>query len=109
MSEPASLYVLLAPEGDLAGNGQLRETISERRNRKGDDTKFWYLSPELVKKFQLPGIDCEAVVTDELTAINWLSLRFGGEIVVADLDIDQLREYANALPPSPLIRDISSD
>ena len=50
MSETQALYVLLAPTGQLTGNGQLRETIRERRKRNGDDVAFWYLSPELVQK-----------------------------------------------------------
>ena len=62
MSEPKALYVLLAPLGQLSGNGQLRETVRERRNRKGDDVPFWYLSPELVRKFDLPGTGLEAIV-----------------------------------------------
>ena len=40
MSEPQALYALLAPSGQLTGNGQLRETVSERRNRKGNDVAF---------------------------------------------------------------------
>ncbi len=108
MSEPKALYVLLAPVGQLTGNGQLRETISERRNRKGSDVLFWYLSPELVKKFDLPGTGVEAVVADELTAINWLKMRFGGESSTFQLDIEQLREHASALPPAPTNRNISA-
>ncbi len=109
MSEPTALHVLLAPVGQLAGNGQLRETVSERRNRKGEDVRFWYLSPELVRRFDLSPSDCEAVVADELTAINWLRLRFGGETMMADLDIAQLQEYASELPPAPSVRDISAN
>ena len=108
MSEPKALYILSAPAGQLSGNGQLRETFRERRRRKGQDVPFWYLSPELVKKFNLPGTDVEAVVALDLTAINWLQLRFGGESFKAQLDIDELREYAADLPPSPTIRDISN-
>ncbi len=108
MSEPKALYVLLAPAGQLSGNGQLRETVRERRNRKGDNVPFWYLSPELVEKFDLPGQGVEAVVAEELTAINWLKLRFGGESFTAQLDINQLREQATDLPPSPSVKDISS-
>jgi len=107
MSEPKALYVLLAPLGQLSGNGQLRETVQERRNRKGDDVPFWYLSPELVRKFDLPGSGLEAVVAEEPTAINWLKLRFGGESCTAQIDVDQLREEAFALPPGPIDRDLS--
>ena len=108
MSEPQSFYVLLAPEGQLSGNGQLRETVRERRNRKGDNVEFWYLSPELVRKFNLPGVG-EAVVAEELTAINWLKLRFGGESFSTSLELEKLREHATELPPGPIHRDISAE
>ncbi len=108
MSELKAVYVLLAPVGQLSANGQLRETVQERRNRKGDAAAFWYLSPELVQKFNLSGSGFEGVVAEELTAINWLKLRLGGERTRAELDLDQLREEANALPPAPNVRDISA-
>ena len=106
MSEQKALHVLLAPVGQLTANGQLCETIKERRNRKGEDVSFWYLSPELVQKFNLPGSGLEAVVSDEATAIDWLKLRFGGESCTAQLDIDQLRQLANSLPPEPTHKNI---
>ncbi len=107
MTEPTALFALLAPLGQLSGNGQLRETISERRNRKGDDVAFWYLSPDLVKLFNLSQSEMEAVVAEEITAINWLKLRFGGETLNVELDLEQLRQQALSLPPGPIIRDIS--
>ena len=107
MSEPQALYVLLAPLGQLSGNGQLRETLNERRNRKGEDVAFWYLSPDLVNKFGLPGSGMEGVVASELTAINWLKLRFGGESCTVQIDVEQLRKQAWALPPEPVPRDLS--
>ncbi len=106
MSEPQALYVLTAPAGQLTGNGQLRETIKERRSRKGEDVPFWYLSPELVEKFNLSTSEYEAVVAEDLTAINWLKLRFGGESRLIQIDLDQLREEAIDLPPPPSVRDI---
>ena len=109
MSGPKSLYVLSAPVGQLAGNGQLRETISERRNRKGKDVAFWYLSPDLVEKFKLPGNGVEAVVAEDSKAIDWLKLRFGGERFTAELDVEELHIHAGALPPPPIHRDISSN
>ncbi len=108
MQEPKALHVLLAPTGQLSGNGQLRETVRERRNRKGEDVPFWYLSPALVKSFNISDDDVEAVVALELTAINWLKLRFGGKYIKAELDINQLRDQANGLPPGPTERDISA-
>ena len=107
MSEPQALYVLVAPAGQLTANGQLRETIRERRNRKGEDVVFFYLSPDLVQKFDISGLGFEAVVAEDLTAINWLKMRFGGESQTIQLDIDQLYEQASALPPAPINRDIS--
>ena len=106
MSENKPLHVLIAPVGQLSGNGQLRETVRERRNRKGADVPFWYLSPELVQKFNLPGSGVEAVVAEEITAINWLKMRFGGESSTALIDIDELRKEAIDLPPEPIFRDI---
>ena len=107
MSETKALYALIAPSGQLSGNGQLKETVKERRNRKGEDVPFWYLSPELVKEFNLPGENSEAVVADSLTAVNWLKLRFGGELLQVNLNVDKLREKATSLPPGPIERDIS--
>ena len=108
MSELKDFYVLLAPVGQLSGNGQLRETVSERRNRKGDDVPFWYLSPPLVEKFDLSGSDVEGVVAEDLTAINWLKMRFGGESFTRKIDLAELRAHATALPPGPTFRDISA-
>ena len=110
MSEPKVLYVLLAPSGQLSGNGQLRETVIERRRRNGEDVPFWYLTPQLVEDFNLPvkGADSEAVVAEDRTAINWLKLRFGGESFTTSFDISKLREQAMGLPPEPTIRDISA-
>ena len=108
MSEPKALHVLIAPLGQLSGNGQLRETVKERRSRKGSDVPFWYLSPDLVKRFNLPGKGVEAVVAQELTAINWLKLRFGGKSSTIETDIEQLKEHAKELPPAPIGRDISA-
>ena len=107
MAELKALYVLLAPIGQLSGNGQLRETVRERRNRKGDEVPFWYLSPALVRKFNLSNQELEGIVAEEITAINWLKLRFGGESKLIHLDIDELRESATGLPPEPKFRDIS--
>ncbi len=108
MSEKKPFYVLIAPIGQLCGNGQLRETISERRNRKGVDVPFWYLSPDLIKRFNISKTDVEAVVAQEQTAINWLQLRFGGDISIIEFDLDQLKSEAMDLPPAAPVKDISS-
>jgi len=107
MTDSVPLFALVAPVGHLTGNGQLRETISERRNRKGNDVPFWYLPPELVLKFGLGDRTEEIVVAEEITAINWLQLRFGGEVKNIHLEIEKLRQYAMELPPKPFVRDIS--
>ena len=107
MAELKAVYLLLAPVGQLCANGQLRETVRERRKRLGDDVSFWYLSPDLVQKFQLSGSGYEGVVAEELTAINWVKLRFGGDRTRVQLDLEQLRQEAKALPPGPSVRDIS--
>ncbi|KGG15313.1 MULTISPECIES: hypothetical protein [unclassified Prochlorococcus] len=108
MTSEKALYVLIAPTGQLCGNGQLRETISERRNRLGPDVAFWYLCPALVKQFQVSNLELEAVVAEEKTAIEWLQLRFGGDLSIMNLDIDMLKSDAMALPPPAQGRDISS-
>ncbi len=108
MTENRSFYVLIAPEGQLCGNGQLRETISERRKKSGNEVPFWYLSPALAKTFQITDLNFEAVVAEDKTAINWLQLRFGGEISQIHLNIEKLKKEAMELPPSAKFRDISS-
>ena len=106
MANQKRFYVLTAPVGQLCGNGQLRETISERRNRKGDDVPFWYLSPQLVKQFQISDSMLEAVVAEEKTAINWLQLRFGGELSTLEFDQELLVREAMTLPPGGREKDI---
>tara|TARA_B100000700_G_C14673939_1_gene682164 strand:- start:66 stop:398 length:333 start_codon:yes stop_codon:yes gene_type:complete len=107
MSGPEDLHVLLAPAGQLCGNGQLRESINERRTRKGSDYPMWYLTPELVQKFNLhENKSFEAVVAKDSSAIAWLKLRFGGERKTAHLELSQLWEYAGSLPEPDPRRDI---
>ena len=104
MSEQEALSVLLAPAGQLCGNGQLRESINERRARRGSDYPMWYLTPELVQKFNLhENPNFEAVVAEDPSAIAWLKLRFGGERKTAKIDVTQLWEHAG-LPPEPDLR-----
>ena len=108
MPETKSVYALVAPLGQLSGNGQLRETVQERRSRLGDQVSFWYLTPDLVQKYNLSGTGMEGVIAEDLTAINWLKMRFGGESKDAQMDLEQLREHATDLPPGPTFRDISA-
>ena len=108
MSETKTLNVLLAPEGQLQGNGQLRESFHERRDRKGSDYPMWYLDSSLVSKFNITDKEgYEAVVAEDLTTIAWLKLRFGGEKLTKTLNIDELWEHASLPPEPPEIIDIS--
>jgi hypothetical protein len=93
------LHVLLAPEGQLSGDGQLRELIAERRDRRGPDAPLWHLSPELVRELYLASGGQEAVVADDEAVITWLQLRFGGRTKTAVLSPELLRQRASALPP----------
>ena len=45
MSEPQDFSLLHAPAGQLSSDGQLRETISERWDRKGGNLPLWHLPP----------------------------------------------------------------
>ena len=108
MSETKTLNVLLAPEGQLQGNGQLRESFHERRSRKGEDYPMWFLNPSLVNKFNITGKEgYEAVVAEDSTTIAWLKLRFGGEKLTKILDIEELWQYASHPPEPPERRDIT--
>jgi hypothetical protein len=96
--------VLLAPAGDLSGDGQLRELISERRERQGGTGSIWYLPPQLVAVLGL-GDGLEAVVAATPAVFAWLQLRFGGRAGQADLTTAWLDAEAGALPPrAPLPR-----
>jgi len=109
MSETKALNVLLAPEGQLQGNGQLRESFHERRDRKGSDYPMWFLNSSLVNKFNISDKKgYEAVVAEESSTIAWLKLRFGGEKFTKTLDIEELWEHASLPPEPPEIKDIST-
>ena len=108
MSETKTLNILLAPEGQLQGNGQLRESFHERRDRRGADYPMWYLNSSLVSKFNITEKEgYEAVVAEDATTIAWLKLRFGGEKLRKELNIDELWEHASLPPDPPERRDIS--
>lgn len=93
------LGLLLAPQGQLSGDGQLRELIAERRDRRGPDATLWHLSPKLVREIYLASGGQEAVVADDEAVITWLQLRFGGRAKTAVLSPELLRQRASALPP----------
>ena len=108
MSEPQSICVLLAPHGQLSGDGQLRESFHERRERKGADYPMWYLTPDLVMQFKISEESgYEAVAALDPSTIAWLKLRFGGERLNCLLDVDHLSESAGEAPPPPDNKDIS--
>ena len=108
MAETKPLNVLLAPNGQLSGHGQLRESMSERRTRMGDDYPMWYLSSTLVQQFNVSADKgMEAVIAEEKSTIAWLQLRFGGKRFTKSLDPDELWEKANSLPEPAEKIDIS--
>ena len=108
MSETKELIILLAPEGQLQGNGQLRESFHERRDRRGEDYPMWFLNSSLVSKFNITEKEgYEAVVAEDSTTIAWLKLRFGGEKLSKTLNIDELWQHASLPPEPPEIKDIA--
>ena len=108
MAETKLLNVLLAPNGQLSGHGQLRESMSERRTRLGNDYPMWYLNSSLVKQLKVSAIEgMEAVIAEDKSTIAWLSLRFGGERFTKSFDTEELWEKANILPEPAEKIDIS--
>ncbi len=124
-----SLSFLVAPLGQLSQDGQLRELIEERRQRKGADVELWYLGPDLVEELRLgqafshpPGTrpagphgerphgeePIEAIVAGEESVITWLQLRFGGCAGSLAVPTPWLQERAMGVPaaaPSPAVGD----
>ncbi len=110
-----SLSFLVAPLGQLSGDGQLRELIEERRQRNGADVELWYLGPDLVEELRLaqafrhsrakdqdqlrPQEPIEAIVAGDAAVVTWLELRFGGCAGTLALPTGWLQERAAALPP----------
>ncbi len=110
-----SLFFLVAPLGQLSGDGQLRELIEERRQHKGADVEPWYLGPDLVEELHLaqafhhppakdqddrcPQGPIEAIVAGDAAVVTWLELRFGGCAGMLALPTGWLQERAGALPP----------
>jgi hypothetical protein len=45
-----ALTLLLAPTGQLSGDGQLRELMAERRSHTGGDAALWFLPPSLLQE-----------------------------------------------------------
>ena len=94
------LHLLLAPCGQLSGDGQLGELIRERRSRLGGDGGILYLSPELLAAEQLASADQEAVAAQDSAVITWLQLRFGGRRQSWELPVAALPTGSLNLPPA---------
>ena len=104
------IHVLLAPFGELSADGQLRESMNERRIRRDEKYPLWYLSPELLSKFGLKAysaLNYEAVAALDPGVITWLKLRFGGHRICIKSDVNTLWKYASELPPLPIQRNIA--
>ncbi len=99
-SSSTRLGLLLAPQGLLSGDGQLRELIQEQRERKGAQASIWYLPPALVRHLGLGPANEEAVATADAATLTWLQLRFGGAVRPCDLRPETLAQQATALPPA---------
>ncbi len=112
-----SFSFLVAPLGQLSQDGQLRELIEERRQRKGADVELWYLGPDLVEELRLrhafshpPGVipagphgeGVEAIVAGEESVITWLQLRFGGCAGTLAIPTNWLQERAMGVPEAAL-------
>jgi hypothetical protein len=92
--------VLLAPLGQLSGDGQLRELIEERRDRHDGTGPIWYLQPDQVAALGLgQGRAEEGVATTSAAVLTWLQLRFGGRTCAAPVSTAWLDAEAKALPP----------
>lgn len=92
------LQLLLAPAGQISGDGQLRELMLERRlNHGSPDGGLWYLPPSLVTQLG-HSPRCEALAVRDQAAAIWLQLRFGGQLQSVCLAEAWLAEQALALP-----------
>ena len=107
-SEGDTLQLLLAPQGQLSDDGQLRELMCERRRHAalcegGEDGEncggLWFLPESLCRQhFGLEGM--EGLVARAGSTAIWLQLRFGGQLQTITLSSDWLSARAMALPPS---------
>jgi hypothetical protein len=93
------LHVLVAPEGQLSGDGQLRELLQERREHLGPGAQLWYLSAALTQELDLASGAQEAVASVDPAVITWLELRFGGRCKATVLALATLEQRATGLPP----------
>ena len=120
-SHSPRFQLLLAPAGQLSGDGQLRELMLERRNRTGDvatpSSAIWFLPQELLRQLELKlggelgsaNQDAqEGLLTEDPAVHVWLQLRFGGRsaspseiaLITPKLGRSWLETQATALPPT---------
>jgi len=95
---PGALHLLLAPLGQLSGDGLLRELIAERRDRRGTGVEIWCLPPPALTSL-LPDLPTgqDGVVVGDPVAITWLQLRIGGAVSTAALDPEWLQAQARVV------------
>jgi len=101
MPVTSQLTLLLAPDGQLSADGQLRELMAERQAHADGDAGLWFLPASLLPQLGITAPDQEAVAARDPQVITWLQLRFGGEVRPTTLTAAQLQERAAALPPRP--------
>ena len=102
------LTLLLAPEGTLSGDGQLRELFLERRTREDGPTDLWYLPCTAVRELSLSDGSAEAVAALDPAVITWLQLRFGGDCQRMELPSGDLEPWASDLPPAAPLSPMSA-
>jgi hypothetical protein len=100
LRRPTAL-LLVAPLGQLSGDGQLRELMKERRGHGGGDAELWYLPPFLLVSLGLGSRDQEGIAALDPGVITWLQLRFGGVVKSASIDQASLAAKAQTLPAPP--------
>ncbi len=95
------LHLLLAPLGQLSGDGQLLELFKERGEHPGL-SQLWYLKPIAIANAGLESGEPlqEGVACDDAGVITWLQLRFGGIEQTMVTTADQLEGWASHLPPA---------
>jgi hypothetical protein len=92
------LRLLVAPLGQLSGDGQLRELIQERRGHAASSHGgLWYLSPALMHELGLSSGQ-EGLAIAEPSAAAWLQLRFGGLLQSLSVSGAWLESHALNLP-----------
>ncbi len=93
------LHLLLAPLGQLSGDGQLLELFKERGDHPGL-SQLWYLTPSAIANAGLESGEPlqEGVACDDAGVITWLQLRFGGTQRTFVPTARQLERWASHRP-----------